>query len=232
MTDLVRYFKNPFSAIGISIDELVDYANEHLQRMVANNPGALLNTRINATTVALQAFDTTLTTEETKLAIQKGATLAKDTFREALPANIARVHAAVVAAFGLNSQILMECFPHGREVFGDCNDSALENHLQQLLACLLPHVAQVGQMHIDNVSGLLSTWTGLFAAASTARSFNQGSAAARRDASAALRLELFKNLLTLALNFPNEEDKAALCCPQHLLEDHPAGEELPPAVNQ
>jgi len=233
MIDLFRFFKNPFLAIMISIDELVAYANEHLQRMVANNPGALLNTRINATTVSLTALDGTLTNEHTKLAIQKGATLAKNAFREVLPANIARIHGAAVAAFGTNSPQLMECFPHGREIFGDCTDGALENHIQQWKNCLTPLAAAVGQAHIDNLGGLLSTWTALYAAASTARGVRNGSAEARRDAGATLRNELFLNLLALAAAFPNQEDKAALYCPQHLLEDHPSeDEEEDEAVNQ
>ncbi len=133
---------------------------------------------------------------------------------------------------GVNSVPLLECFPHGREIFGDCVDSALENHLQQLSACLTPRSAQVGVQHVNDLSGLLSTWIGLYASAASARGVRNNSADARRAASDALRLELFKNLLTLALSFPNQLDKAALYCPQHLLMDHPPGEELPPAVNQ
>lgn len=232
MLDFSRFFKNPFGDDQISIDELVSYSTENLQRMVANNPGALLNVRINATSVALTALETTLTNEHTKLALQKGATFAKDIFRKALPANIARIHGATVAAFGVNSPQLLECFPLGREIFGDCVDSALENHLQQLSACLTPRSAQVGVQHINDLSGLLSTWIGLFASAASARGVRNNSAESRRAAMDALRLELFKNLLTLALSFPDELDKAALYCPQHLLMDHPAGEELPPAANQ
>lgn len=173
------------------------------------------NQRIDATTVALAALDSTLTSEHTKLAIQKGATLAKDTFREALPAKIARIQGAVVAAFGLGSPVFMECFPHGREIFGDCTDAA-----------------QVGQIHIDNVGGLVSTWTGLFAAASSARGVRNSSAAARRAATDGLRNELFLNLLALATAFPNQEEKAALYCPQHLSEDHPQKEDEDEAVNE
>lgn len=232
MIDLSRFFLNPFNDPAISIDELVDYSTEHLQRMVANNPGAQFNTRVNQTTVALAALESTVTTEKTKLALQKGKTLAKDSFRRALPGHVARIHGAAVAAFGLHSPPLMECFPLGREVFGDCNDSALENHLQQLITCLTPHAALVGQSQLDNAAGLLSTWTALYANAATARGVTNFSAEARRAASGNLRLELFKNLLALATAFPDQQDKAALYCPQHLLEDHPVVADLPVAVNE
>jgi hypothetical protein len=194
--------------------------------------GAILEMMLPHRAIARFLLEATLTNEHTQLAVQKGATFAKSTFRRTLPAKIARIHGATVASFGLNSPQLLECFPLGREIFGDCVDGALENHLQQLSACLTPHSAQVGAQHVNDLGGLLSTWIGLFASAASARGVRNNSAEARRAASDALRLELFKNLLTLALSFPDQLDKAALYCPQHLLMDHPAGEELLPAANQ
>ena len=53
MIDLKRYFINPFTDENISFNRLIDYASTHLSRMVANNPGALLNVRITATTTGM-----------------------------------------------------------------------------------------------------------------------------------------------------------------------------------
>ena len=40
----------------------------------------------------------------------------------------------------------------------------------------------------------------------------------QREARAVLQRELFRNLLTLAQHFLEDEEKGALYCPQHLLE--------------
>jgi hypothetical protein len=225
MIDLSRYFQNPFDDAAISINELVDYASAHLSLMVSNNPGALLNTRITATTVGFTTLEGTISDNNTKLAFRKARVQAKDAFREALPGNISKVYGAVVSVFGDDASQVTECFPQGRRIFTSCTDDEVNNHLQQLVTCLSPLVPLgVPQGQVDNVAGLLSTWIALLAAVNTAVADKTTVEGARRAARAALQLELFKNLLTLALAFPGQVGQAALYCPQHLLEDHPAEE--------
>ena len=56
MLDLRKVFTNWFKDPEISFSELLKYAARHLQNMVANNPGAALNTRITATQTALSGW--------------------------------------------------------------------------------------------------------------------------------------------------------------------------------
>jgi len=56
------------------------------------------------------------------------------------------------------------------------------------------------------------------------------SPAAKNAARAALQLELFKNLLTLALNFPAQPNQLDAYMQQSLLEDHPAAAPTPAPV--
>jgi hypothetical protein len=226
MNDLFKFGANPFDDIRINLNRLIDYSGTHLQRMVTNNPGALLNVRITATTTALSALDATMSDNDVKLALRMARVQAKDAFRAALPRNLARIHGAVVAAFGSDSTQLTECFPQGRTPFFTCPDDQLDDKLQALLTCLTPMAAQVGQTHIDNLGGLLSTWIALLGAVESASASKNNSETARRAARTALQLELFNNLLTLAMAFPNDEATITMYCPQHLLENHPA-EALP-----
>lgn len=218
MVDLYKFHLNPYDDRLISLNQLITFSGLHLQRMIETNPGVLLNTRITATTTALVALDNTMAGNETKLALRMARVQAKDTFRQALPANLQRIHGAVIAAFGPNSVQETECFPKGRTAFIDCTDEQLNDKLVQLQSCLTPLAAQVGQTHLDNLGGLISTWTALLAAVKSASAGKTGSESARRAARAALQLELFKNLLTLAVAFPNDVEKAKYYYPQHLLE--------------
>lgn len=221
MIDLDRYSINPFDDKAISLNELINYSSTHLQRLIANNPGALFNQRITGTNTALVTLDNCMSDNDVKLALRKGRVQAKDAFRDALPGNIARIHAAVVAAFGTDSTELTECFPQGRSIFTTCTDDQLDDKLQALQTCLTPLAAQVGVTHINNLGGLISTWIALHAAVQTASANKNTSESTRRSARQALQLELFKNLLAIAAAFPNEDAKVKLYCPQHLLEDHP-----------
>ena len=222
MIDLIKFCVSPFEDIKTSLNRLIDYAGTHLQRMVTNNPGALLNQRITATNTSLTALEGTMSGNEAKLALRMARVQAKDAFRAALPVNLARIHGAVVAAFGPDSTQLTECFPQGRTPFFTCPDDQLNDKLQGLLTCLTPLAAPVGQLHVDNVGGLLSTWISLLAGVETAAANKNNSESARRAARVALQAELFKNLLTISLAFPNDEATIAMYCPQHLLENAPA----------
>ena len=226
MIDLAKFYLNPFDDAKISLNNLIDYSSTHLQRMVTNNPGALLNARITGTTTALTGLDNTMQDNEAKLALRMARVQAKDAFRGALPENLARLHGAVVAAFGPDSTQLTECFPQGRTPFILCPDDQLDDKLQALNQCLSPYAAQVGQVHLDNLGGLLSTWIALLASVETASALKNSSESVRRNARATLQLELFKNLLALATAFPNDVAKATLYCPQHLLENPAAPAEV------
>ena len=91
-----------------------------------------------------------------------------------------------------------------------CTDDAFDIQLQEVISGLLPHAAVLWQILVNNAGGLRSTWIALLAAAGAATTSKDGSEVASRACRVALQLELFKNLLTLALNFPNDVSMCAL----------------------
>lgn len=164
MRDLARFLENPLDDDGFSLDELIAFSTEHLQRMIADNPGALFNARITATTTVWQVVENCMTDDQTKLGLAQDPKMAKDTFRKALPGNIAKMHAAVVAHYGANASEVVECFPQGRSAFDRCIDDQVENYLQTLLDGLTAHQADLGPQVVGNASGLLSSWMAMYAA--------------------------------------------------------------------
>ena len=52
MIRLNRFLSNPFDDPEISLDELLAFSTDHLQRLIANNPGGIYTARITATTNA------------------------------------------------------------------------------------------------------------------------------------------------------------------------------------
>jgi hypothetical protein len=219
MIDLYKFFINPHDDIRINLDNLISYTGTHLQAMVLNNPGTLFDQRITATTTALSGLNSMMSDNESKLGLRMTQVHAKEAFRQALPENLLRIQSAIIAAFGPDSPEAFSCFPKGRTPFITCKHERLDEKLEALLNSLTPLAGQVGIAHVSNVSGLRSTWIALTAALKTASVGKSSSESARRDARAALQLELFKNLLALAAAFPNDIEKAKLYCPQHLLEN-------------
>ncbi len=228
MRNLHYYIECPFDDPNIALDELIAFSTDHRQRFVANNPGALWNARITATTVALTAVENCATDDLTKLGLRKAAKAVKNTFREVLPEKVAMIHAVVVAKYGPNAPQLLECFPLGRTIFSQCTDDAVENHLQTMLNGVTAHQADLGPTVVSDAGGLLSTWTAIWGGSETSGGTKTSTEAAKKTARENLQLELFKNLLTIALNFPRQPEKLPLYMQQSLLEDHPAAPPVPP----
>ena len=232
MKNLSRLFDVAFDEEGLGIDRLIAFSTDHLQRMIANNPGALLNARITATTTAVNAVDACITDDGAKLGLRKAKIDIKDGFRAALPEKLAVIHASLVAKYGPNGAPVTECFPHGRKIFSECRDDAVENHLQILVAALTPYVPEMGPQALSDAGGLLSTWVVTYAASESSTGAKTTTEEGKRNARLNLQLELHKNVLTLAMEFARQPDKCALYLRQDLLETHPplTGEEESPAV--
>lgn len=228
MRNLQYYLEIPFDDDGISLDELLAFSTDSLQRMIANNPGALFNARITATTTALAVVESCTTDDLTKLGLRKARKMAKDTFRAALPVNIAKIHAAVVAKYGPNAPEVTEVFPQGRGIFNQCTDDLVENHLQTMLNGVTAHQADLGAPVVGDAAGLLSTWLAIYGASESSTAAKTTTQEGKKAARLALQLELYKNLLTIGLNFPRQPEKLALYMQQSLLEDHPAAPPVPP----
>ncbi len=230
MIDLHKFLTNPFDDPGISIAELLAFSTDHLPKLTANNPGAVFAARIAATGTALTGVQGAFTDDQTKLGVRKARKQAKDTFRKALPESVGRIHGAVTSKFGTKGAEVAECFPLGRKVFSDCSDDLVTNHLQTVINGVTAHQAQLGASVVTDATAILTAWTAVYSPSESAGGAKSTTKAAKNAARAALQLELFKNLLTIALQFPRQPEQLDVYMQQSLLEDHPAGEEeTPPA---
>jgi hypothetical protein len=227
MKDLHFLFTNPFDDIHISFDELKNFTTDHIQRLTAN-PQSALTPRLAPTSAALTAFSATLTADDTKLGQRKGSKHNKNAFRATLPAAIGKIAVAVEAQFNEGSAEFLECFPHGRAEFSHCKDDKLENALQTLINGITAHQPPLAATVGTAATALLTGWQAVYAPSETATGAKTSSRDAKKAARTALSLELFKNLLTLALQFPNQPQKLDLYMQPSLLGPHTPTPPTPP----
>ena len=202
--DLHKYLTNPFNNPNFGMDKLVAFGTDHLARLIANNPAAVFAARITATTTALAGVGGAFTDDKTKLALRKSKKQAKDAFRAALPAAISKIYGAVEGQFSEDSAEFLECFPHGRTVFSNCKDDKLEKDLQTLINGVTAHQPPLAATVVTSATALLTGWLAVYAPSETATGGKTSTQCAKKAARAALSLELFKNLLTLARTFPGQ----------------------------
>jgi hypothetical protein len=201
MTDLHKFFLNPFDDPSLGIDDLLAFATDHQQRLTANNPGGTYAARITATATALTAVNTAFADDQTKLALRKGRKLAKDNFRKGLLTSITKIHGAVVAKYGPKGAEVTVCLPQGRGVFNRCTDDQLGTHLQVLINGVTTYQTALGAPLLADATALLTGWNAVYTVSESASGAKATSQAAKKAAREALQLELFKNLLTLVLPY-------------------------------
>ena len=228
MIDLHKFFINPFDDGNISMDELLSFSTDHIQRLAANNPGGNYTARITATTAAVGVVNDTFTDDQTKLGVRMARKQAKNAFRQSVPKNVGRLAVAVEAQFGERSPEFTECFPHGRSLFSSCGDDQLGNHLQALLTALTVFETQLGAPVITDATALLTGWNAVYVPSESSTGEKTTTQLAKNNARAALQLELFKNLLTLALDFPRQPEMLSVYLQPSLLADHPPAPPAPP----
>jgi hypothetical protein len=227
MYDLHRTMTNPFDDPNLGMDRLIAFTSAHLTAMNSNNPGGFLTTRITATTSAFAGVNSAFVLDQDKLGLRKAMKLLKDRYRETLPAGVGRIAGAVAAKFGETSSQMLQCFPQGRSIFTKCKDDMVGSHLQTMIDGVTALQAQLGAPVVTDATALLTGWTAVYTPSESASGAKDTSKTVKNNARAALQLELFKNLLTMALQYPRQPEMLDVYMQQSLLETHPAAPAAP-----
>ena len=225
MIRFTRLIRNPFDHRGISAPELSAYTTDHLQRMIASNPGGILTARITATTSTFGLFQDAFAEDFGSLGVRKASVQVKNNFRAALPAALENLVFKIGGQYGAQSAQLTTCFPQGRTIITKATDDHVKPHLDNLvtrLSTLTPAI-QVGTL--AEAEALRDTWVGVYNACEASTGTKTSTEAAKRNARFALATDLYLNLIEICRAWPREEEKITLYTRQSLLEDHPAGED-------
>lgn len=228
MRDLDTFLINPFDDKNISIDELLAFSSDHLQRMIANNGSGELSARITATSNSLDLLGDHVTDDHGKLGLRKARKQAKDEFRKTLPEAVAKIIGAVSYYYGPNSPQMTECLPQGRTIFSSCRDDKVETHLQTLVTALTSYQGHVEDEVITDATNLKNAWVTVYNASENATGAKTSTEQGKQFARENLQLMLFLNLLKLAEMFPRQPEKLSLFMQQSLLEN-PSSTTPPPA---
>jgi hypothetical protein len=228
MIRLTRFLTNPFRDPAISLAEEMAFGTDHLERMVANNPGGALDARIAATSTALDVLSTCAGNDLIKLGVRRARKSAKDAFRASLPEHTRRIQGVLEGIFGIESAQVKQAFPEGRNALTQCTDDLLLSKLQSVSTVVAANAAELPPAIVTLAAGLVPNWTALHAESETATGDKTATEDEKRAARTALQDQFFLTLAKLMELFPNQPDQLLLYMQQHLLEDHPAEEEEEP----
>jgi len=217
MIELVKYFKILFLSAKISRQRLKDFAADHLTRLIANNPGAIFAILITDTTAALNAYVGNLEQESTAVSNQEGDTLGMDESKAALLLNISDNEKQVAYTYRNDNVKYKKFYPGGIMEYNDADLPTLETISGRYKGTLATNAADFTTDFVDAFNAAQQkfvddrgTQTVSFSAVSTERGDIVSS-------KAKLAFQLTKNLLTIALQYLGQEEKAPVYFNQAIL---------------
>ena len=220
MYDLHKPFINPFDASSISINNLVAFTTDHLGKMTNNNTGGFLTTRITASTAALGVVNTAFQSDLGSLGTRKTSKKAKDDYRKTLVNGAGKIMVTLQNKYGKKSPMLDTFFPQGLTKFNAVPDDQVTNEWTMLIAALTGHTAEVGAQTVTDATNLKNGWVAVYTPSENASGVKDATMLAKQTARQALQLELYKNWLTIALQFPRQPEKLDVYMQQSLLSPH------------
>ncbi len=217
MKGVIPFYISPFHTTEISLAKLIAFTSDHLERMSAHNQDGWLTERITATNAALSNLEDAYTENLTQLGFRKARKKTKNSFRKSLTSEVAKIVAGVIAEYGEGSSAVDKVVPRGRTAIYNAPDDLIENHIETMINGLTVLQTDPESDLLHKAQDLLTQWITIYTASEQATARKAATENDQRKAKAALQMELFQTLLTLAKRFPNQPEQSGIYMQPHLL---------------
>ncbi len=218
MIELIRYFRILFLSLKITNDRLKSFTEDHIQRLIVNNPGGIFTAILTAITTAYNNFFGDVASESLNKAVQEGKTVAMNEARKALEKNISENENLIAFTYRNNKSLYEEFYPLGITEYNDADLSSFDVITKRFKDVLESHA---GDFTVDFVDEFIEK-RGTFVTNRNAQLTAKAKVASERSDIAttrpALATQLTKNLLTIAMQYLGDETKCASYFDQTILD--------------
>lgn len=232
MIKIERFFQIMFADPNISNEELRDYTEDHLAKLISHNASGpyagQFAAMIAETQPKFDAFVASISTEDSAGATREGQTLTKDAALKAFIELVRKREPRIEGIFGKPSAAYEEFFPQGLNEYGKPTQAQAVVLMDRMVAKATKYVADVGQPMVDEFTAARTAFTTARTAQVTQKGEVGEAAAQRRLARAAVELQDQKNLLTIALMFLGQPERAKDFFTESKLRDPKKHKEEPP----
>ncbi len=215
---LIYYLINLFNSAQLSLENLVAYTTDHVQRLIARNGTGTFTEQITATVAALLALEDSSLDDNIQLGIRRGVKLAKDSFRAELSEAIRPIYGAVLAAFNEPSEEMRMVFPKGRSIFSRTRDDRIQTHLNTMVAGVTELAADLDPAIVTRATELRDQWVSIYTASEEATGVKTLTEEEQRNARSALAKQLYLNLAHIMTVIPDQPELLGRYMQQHLLD--------------
>ena len=131
--------------------------------------------------------------------------------------------------YGRTAALLSTFFPQGLGKFNAVPDDQVTNVWTTLITELTAHQANLSAQMVTDATTLKTGWLAVYAPSETTSGAKDAAMEAKKAARQALQLELWRNWLTIALQFPRSPEKLDVYMQQSQLSpNNPSPTPVPP----
>lgn len=200
MQNLIVFFKNIFDTKEISDNNVRKYAEDQLQRMIANNPAGIYNQLITDTSNAYTGYFGAITDEDSITAMKEGSTISMNNSLTSFQKDASQKEGIIKGTYAKDSSIYQEFYPHGIMEYTRAGLGNVGMLMERMVTASTAHLADLGQPFVD----LFTNHRNTFNAVRTAQLNLIGTVAGKKDVSVTTRdvieIQLMKNVLFIGFN--------------------------------
>ncbi len=230
MRNLKSYFHNPFVSSKISNENLIQFGNDHISRMISNNVNNQLDTPIANTTAQVELFSKTYNDIEGEKALRKAYTMELNILSDAYKNKFRELEAEVFLKYGRGTSIYTEFFPNGLTVFTNAGYVLLESLFSRLIASFNRHGSDWDIAFINDLETSYNKYIDLHKTQTVYKANVSKKRTLRNKERAILEKILFENLLNISILNLDSPEAAFDYFDQSIIRRPVSGEQQLPAA--
>lgn len=207
MTDLNRWFANPFGVTRISYEKLRLFAADVISRLTNNNGSGLFTAILAQLVAAYQAYFGDITDVDLAKAIQKSFTASKDNLFKTFQETVSRQEGLVRSKFGKDDPRYQEFFPLGLTEFTKATLANVETLMTRMVNRGQAYVADLGTDFVNEFTNILTNYQAARTAQLSKKSTTADQRTERHQTRANIETELFRAMFVVGQNFPGNVDR-------------------------
>lgn len=160
--DTTMLFGNLFDDVKIISSRLLNFSNDHLNKLVAANGGGAYTSLINLLTPLIAALTAELGDIDTSLNLQKGATLTVDQLLTSFRTTMSQQEGVIANALGgFGTPGYLEFYPHGVSEYTKVNKTTMPTLADRVSTAAAAHTAELTAPLVTTLQTFLSDWNKL-----------------------------------------------------------------------
>ena len=229
MIDLKTFFRSHFDTKEISDDNMDIFAQDHIERMKANNTGNIYDALITETEAAYNSYYTAKTGESYSEAQKEAGTVTVENLAEEFKSLVSQKEGIIRGTWGTGSAIYQEFYPHGITEYHLATRANLNDLMDRFVMAATAHTAELPAGFVEQFTQLVNDYK----EARTAQLNMMGDVSGDKYETAQTRnileIQLMKNVLFIAINNIGNPDAVEVYYRQHHIRrsTQPTGGEEP-----